>query len=271
MILATFESEVDELLGTVSEARTAFNAKKVGVSLRDNVVEFALVEATNLFEQYVETLFGESLLGTVSSAQPTLRANNEAEVSLILHQSANPEAYLTWMPFKETTLQRAHRLLVNGIPFAWTARRSQDIALLADLTVLRNYAAHRSGQARKKFLDLCARRQYGTLLRAADFALQEEQGALQIESLLTRLKLIAAALRANDDVAAIAILGSEDPYASGKEAPPGSYECLKCRSGQKILDYAVIGACRNCGTGSPCSSCGKPVATKSFWARTHSD
>jgi len=264
-----FVSDVDALLETVQEALTAFNKGSVSVQLRDNVVEYALIEATNLFEKYVEELFGQALVGSVISASPTLAVHTEQEAHLLLHQSAKPEAYLTWMPYADTTLPRANRLLANGVPFSWASQRTQDNEVLADLTVLRNFAAHRSGQAKKHFMKLCEARQYGVLSRASEFALQREQGAAQIELMLTRVKLVARALLADDETEAITILGAEDPYSSGKVSPPGKYECLKCRSSQVLLAHEKLEECLACSRAqASCQVCGRPVHVRSRWSRT---
>lgn len=265
MNTADFTSRIDVILESVDAASIAFNAGHVPVSVRDHVAEYGVIESAGLFELFVGELFVDCLLDRTVVAKSLVPLASEREAELVLFRSDQPEPFLSWLPY-EVTEARAKRLLVDAEPFGRLRRRAADISVLKDLSIVRNFAAHGSDSSKRKFDDLCARRSYAGVTRASDYVLKREQGSTQLELMLTRLKLMVAALTDPDEDNVLALLGSEDPWRTAAVAPRGRYRCETCSSEQTLPDPGQLVGCPTCRP-TVCSSCGKRHGTEARWLR----
>lgn len=269
MEASVFHSRIDIILASVEAASIAFNLDQVPVSVRDHVADFGVIECANLFEQFLGELFEDCLLGKVHFSQPLMKVVSPEEASFLLYRSDQPEPFLSWLPYKNT-LDRANRLIANGIPFSRVPSRSADLTALKDLTTLRNFAAHGSESSERKFRELCAQRGYLGVTRAADFVLKEEQGSTQLDILLTRLKLLSSALTEPDENDVFENLGPEDPHLTGRVVAAGLYRCINCSEEQLLGERRSLAACLLC-VARKCSSCGRSPGKSPNWLRVKSN
>lgn len=265
MDTAEFASRIDVILESVEAATTAFDDGHVPVSVRDHVAEYGVIESASLFESFVGKLFVDCLLGRTLVAKSLVPLASERDADLVLFRSDQPEPFLSWLPY-DVTEARAKRLLVDAEPFGRLRRRAADISVLKDLSIVRNFAAHGSDSSKRKFEDLCARRSYAGVTRASEYVLKREQGSTQLELMLTRLKLMVAALVDPDEQNVLAVLGSEDPWKTAASAPRGKYRCETCSMEQILQNPAQLVGCPSCRP-NVCSSCGKTHGTQSRWLR----
>lgn len=269
VLAAALVSSLQDLRDSVADATTAFTGGALKRSTRDDVVELALVRGMGMFEEFVGDLFALALqahLGT--EIRPLITAKDPAEAALLVAgaDGAPDTRYIAWMPFKERTVVRAERLLLNAQPFGRLANRSVEKGALSDLTIVRNRVAHDSTAARTKFEALAKSRGYPHS-RAADYLTSTRSGAVEILLGLAALESIANGLACPTEPVSRGFLSPEDPYPGTALAPPGSYECIRGKHGIASVDYGSLGECAACPMPSKCPTCGRAHDVKTQWQR----
>lgn len=259
-------SDLQTLKAVVVNASAAQAHGAITADSRDAAVEFCLVRSALLVESLLEDLFYLCMLGGFPGSPPVVPVTTQAEVDLLLRSSTKPEPYLDWLPYKDRTLSRAGKYLLDGGPFPRLAYRRVELGALDDLTVLRNAAAHRSTKAINAFTALCAKNRYPSR-RPADYLLSLRQGAPEILHMLARLERVAEGLAATTDVAAAAYLEPEDQFQHDGKSPVGTYECTTCAAVKTLTSAAPIGLCSNCGSKTKCSACGRRDVSSPPWRR----